>query len=535
MDTESPIRSKNRRLSAAVVAQIPEALLRLLLGEQGGSEPRDSIGTSSAYAERYHALLRKAVFAASMDGSYLAVACSERFMLLGHPEDASMCYRLISVGSEAALPGETVTAIYCMDIYAPSLLPGTHHGQQRQQQQQQGKQGSQLLCVVVGYSSGYLRVFSMYGHLLTAHQLHSQPLLRIQHRMPLHAASEGGGTLPTQPHSRSTPEDTEEVCLAYADGTMVSIDGQSLYLALRVCQSEAAAGEASEPTFQYKKWSFDVSTPQVSDAVSYGPVVCRDPLARLAMGSMTSNPLPSDATARFLVAPMHGKAAFGVFMTNEDVAVSYSAVDIAGRVAARVTGAVLNMAKSYFWRGSPLLAGGGSDRAEVARQSSPGKTDRGTTVPCVLAVRDSPRKVLEISLAPVHYGLAALTDTLGRVMLFDLESSEVVYMLKGLRGSRCAWLEADSGSASQRRVFVVICASKRGVVEVYELGSMESPLASINVGPGWAPIQCPTQPLGGSLLVGSAGNEHRAALPCLASCLLVNDRGQVARIAIDAS
>ncbi|KAJ2700364.1 hypothetical protein H4R19_005476, partial [Coemansia spiralis] len=399
-----------------------------------------------------------------------------------------------------------------------------------------GKANGQSLCVAAGYSSGYMRIFSVYGHLLTAHQLHTQPLLRIRHRLPAQTAASTASALAG---AQEAAADTEEVCLTFADGTLVSIDGQSLYLALRVCLSEATAGESGEPAFQYKKWSFDLRAPQVYDVASYGPATTRDPLALLAKASMTSSPQLSDATARFLVAPIAGEAAFGVFATNEDVTMSYSAVAIAGRVAAKVTGAVLNMAKSYFWRASPLLGGSTDDSGgsitDTARQGSGARAEQGTLVPCVFAVRDSPRKVLEIALAPAQYGLAALTDTLGRVTVFDLESSEAVHMLKGLRGSRCAWLEVEQGAPAQRRLHVVACAAKRGVVDVFGLDSIDNPLASVNVGPGWALIQCPTQPLGGSLLVGPSGNERRATQPHPATCLLLSDRGQVARIAVDAS
>ncbi|KAJ2085373.1 hypothetical protein GGI09_006903, partial [Coemansia sp. S100] len=181
----------------------------------------------------------------------------------------------------------------------------------------------------------------MYGHLLTTHRFHPQPLIRIRQRMPAQANS-----MHTAGEMRYATEDTEEVCLTYADGTVVSVDGRSLYLALRLCLSEALDGGAEEPVFQYKKWSFELNEPLVSDAVSYGPTAHRDPLAALAKSALTSSPLLSDATARFLVAPQHGDAAFGVFMTNEHAATSVSAVDIAGRMAARVTGAVLNMARS---------------------------------------------------------------------------------------------------------------------------------------------------------------------------------------------
>ncbi|KAJ1724118.1 hypothetical protein LPJ53_001580 [Coemansia erecta] len=519
--------SKNGLLSVTPGGRIPPALLRLLFGDSNSTYNREfsdsedgSSGatpkSSSSYGFSPPGLsfkkqLSRSLYALSADGCHLAVAYADRYMLLERPEDnrPSSNYRLVSVGSEVTSVGEMITAIYCLGVYAA-------------QSSKQGKNHS--LCVAVGYSTGYLRVFSLYGHILTTQQFHSEPLIRIRLRMPVQTG---------RAHNSNSIEDTEEVNLTYADGTVVSMDGKSLYLALRICLNEnGATPDADGPMFQYKKWAFSLNMPLVSDAVSYGPATHRDPLASLANASLTSCPMASDATARFLVAPQHGDAAFGVFMTNEDAAMSYSAVDIAGKVAAKVTGAVLNIAKSYFWRTSPQPSSRESTGNTVT-------TDPGTIVPCAFAIHDPPRKVLDISLAPAAYALAALTDSLGRVMIFDLENCEVVHMLKGLRGSQCAWLEIDQQSTNNdnvstgRRMFIVVYAGRRGTVEVFELGSLERPFASVSVGLGWRLVQCPTQPLGGSLVVGSPASTRRATLPILATCMLISENAQTAHIQIN--
>ncbi|KAJ1785132.1 hypothetical protein LPJ59_006212, partial [Coemansia sp. RSA 2399] len=555
MSTPQSFASKNGRLTVVVDAQIPSSLLQLLFGDENDGPNKGAIGSvggsSSSAAGRgdvsaTNLLLHNVIYAPSIDSNYLVIGYTDRYMLLERPKKKDeLNYRLMSVGNEGAASGEKVTALYCMDIYA------AHYGPK--QPSSLATSDGQSMCVIVGYSSGYMRIFSMYGHLLTAHQFHPQPLLRIRVRMPSQANSEqtagevrylansgysgsghrhsndsvigGDGTGASILHG-PVREDAEEVCLTYADGVMVSIDGKSLYLALRLCLNEAVdgLGSADEPIFQYKKWEFELNTPLVSDAVSYGPAAHRDPLALLAKGTLTSSPMLSDATARFLVAPQQGDAVFGVFMTNEDAAMSFSAVDIAGRVAAKVTGAVLSIAKSYFWRANPLASTHSDPASQNATPAS--RSEPGTTVPCAFAVRDGVRKVLDISLAPAQYNLAALTDSLGRVLIFDLETCEIIHMLKGLRGSQCAWLEIlgskdpeppKDGLTVSRRMFVVVYTARRGIVEVFELGAMERPIASVNVGAGWKLVQCPSQPFGGSLVVGSSWRARRAALPTLAT------------------
>ncbi|KAJ2742680.1 hypothetical protein GGI20_004299, partial [Coemansia sp. BCRC 34301] len=276
--------SKNQRVTIRMGARIPASLLRLLF---------DDSDTAGMWP--FEDGLARATYAPSMGGNYLAVAHASRFMLLECRPDVYSEYRLVSVG-EAPAPGETITSLLCIDVYMP----------QQQHQHQHQHQLSQSPCVVVGYSSGYLRIYSMYGHLLTTHQFHPQPLIRIRQRIPAQANSaHAAGEM------RCAAEDAEEVCLTYADGTVVSVDGRTLYLSLRLCLSEALDGGAEEPVFQYKKWSFELNEPLVSDAVSYGPTLHRDPLAALAKSTLASSPLLSDATARFLVAPQHGDAAFG--------------------------------------------------------------------------------------------------------------------------------------------------------------------------------------------------------------------------------
>ncbi|KAJ1943221.1 hypothetical protein EC988_006291, partial [Linderina pennispora] len=141
-------------------------------------------------------------------------------------------------------------------------------------------------------------------------------------------------------------------------------------------------------------------------------------------------------TARFLVAPQQG-AALGVFGTSADTA-AVSAADIAGRVAMRVTGAVLGLAKSYLFR-----------------DPAPAEAAQGALVPCLFWLHDPPRRVLEIAEAPGNQ-VAACRDGLGRIVVVDLATGEAVQMLKGVRGSQCAWMEKSG------RLFLVVYVARRG-------------------------------------------------------------------------
>ncbi|KAJ1844461.1 hypothetical protein LPJ73_005167, partial [Coemansia sp. RSA 2703] len=244
---QQPTTSKNGLLSVVPGGRIPQALLRLLFGDSNNTYSREfsdsedgsngaTPNSSSSYGFSANGLtfkkqLSRSLYALSADGCHLAVAYADRYMLLERPEDNRPLsnYRLVSVGSEVTLVGESITSIYCLGVYAA-------------QSNKPGKNNS--LCVAVGYSTGYLRVFSLYGHILTTQQFHSEPLIRIRLRMPMQTERKS---------STRSVEDIEEVNLTYVDGTVVSMDGKSLYLALRICLNEnGATSDSDEPMFQYK-------------------------------------------------------------------------------------------------------------------------------------------------------------------------------------------------------------------------------------------------------------------------------------------
>ncbi|XP_005728771.1 rab3 GTPase-activating protein non-catalytic subunit [Pundamilia nyererei] len=102
-------------------------------------------------------------------------------------------------------------------------------------------------CVVVGFTSGYVRFYTESGVLLLAQLLHEDPVLRLKCRTY---------EIPRHP---GVTEQHEELSILYS-AAMVTIDGFSLFQSLRACRNQAARAAAAgndviqPPPLAYKKW-----------------------------------------------------------------------------------------------------------------------------------------------------------------------------------------------------------------------------------------------------------------------------------------
>ncbi|KAH0622686.1 hypothetical protein JD844_025199 [Phrynosoma platyrhinos] len=117
-------------------------------------------------------------------------------------------------------------------------------------------------CIVVGFTSGYLRFYTENGVLLLAQLLNEDPVLQLKCRTY---------EIPRHP---GVTEQNEELSILYP-AAVVTIDGFSLFQSLRACRNQVARAAASgnenvqPPPLAYKKWGLqDVDT--IVDHVSVG-------------------------------------------------------------------------------------------------------------------------------------------------------------------------------------------------------------------------------------------------------------------------
>ncbi|KAF9214374.1 Rab3 GTPase-activating protein non-catalytic subunit [Podila verticillata] len=439
------------------------------------------------------------------------------------------------------------------------------------------------IYVVVGYKSGMIRIFNETGQLVVIQQLHHTPVISIKARI-------GTGKVPG--------EDEDEMTILHEGGKVVCIEGESLWVVLRLSNGSSRLSidnkGSAAPTFAYKKWSL-LNQDLLVDVVSCGPARHKPTLSNGFSSSSSSSMYTSQATERFVTVGSKPMIAF--YASSSSSRPLFSATSLATQMAAKVTSAVFGFAKSIWGStsprpGSPALGSSPSGRTspDQKRLSGQGGVQEGiygsiyssamapaTEVPAVLWLSDSQRCIRHVSLAPLpprgschHHPskLAAMTDSLGRVLLVDLEECEIIRMWKGLRGARCGWIQeerliktgrgrgsdTDTTAKVKRRLllYLVIYAPKRGTAEIYPARQGKR-VGLLQVGLGWKVCTTFTSPIGkpivldriagaprpgetfslsplisnpGSPMVGSSGSTPLG----LAQCLLIGPRGEVRRV-----
>lgn len=88
-------------------------------------------------------------------------------------------------------------------------------------------------------------------------------------------------------------------------------------------------------------------------------------------------------------------------------------------------------------------------------------------------IHDPPRQITSVSVEP-DGNLAATTDTLGRVLLVDLDTKQIVRVFKGYREASCAWIEVPRPNihkAWQKKkiLYLAILSRQRRVIDIYRI------------------------------------------------------------------
>lgn len=150
-------------------------------------------------------------------------------------------------GSVSAEEGEYVTSALCIPLAS-------------QKRSSTGR--PDWTCIVVGFTSGYVRFYTESGVLLLAQLLNEDKVLQLKCRTY---------EIPRHP---GVTEQNEELSILYP-AAIVTIDGFSLFQSLRACRNQVAKAAASgneniqPPPLAYKKWGLqDIDT--IIDHASIG-------------------------------------------------------------------------------------------------------------------------------------------------------------------------------------------------------------------------------------------------------------------------
>ncbi|XP_041668477.1 rab3 GTPase-activating protein non-catalytic subunit isoform X2 [Cheilinus undulatus] len=320
-------------------------------------------------------------------------------------------------------------------------------------------------CVVVGFTSGYVRFYTESGVLLLAQLLHEDPVLRLKCRTY---------EIPRHP---GVTEQHEELSILYP-AAMVTIDGFSLFQSLRACRNQVARATAAgsdviqPPPLAYKKWGLqDMDTIVDHSSVGIMTLCVFDQMKNASILGGFNASVKGSPPAMSQYVTVGGGPYTGFFYAVEGSSQPLLS-HVALAVASKLTSALFSAASGW-------LGWNKNKHEEEAVQKQKPKVEPATPLAIRYGLPDSRRHGESICLSPCNT-LAGVTDDFGRVTLLDLARGIAIRMWKGYRDAQLGWLQVPeergdrefSPSASLPRrhaLFLVIYAPRRGILEVWAM------------------------------------------------------------------
>uniref|UniRef100_A0A8C7L460 RAB3 GTPase activating protein subunit 2 (non-catalytic) n=1 Tax=Oncorhynchus kisutch TaxID=8019 RepID=A0A8C7L460_ONCKI len=314
-------------------------------------------------------------------------------------------------------------------------------------------------CIVVGFSSGYVRFYTESGVLLLAQLLNEDPVLRLKCRTY---------EIPRHP---GVTEQHEELSILYP-AALVTIDGFSLFQSLRACRNQVARAAAAgsevvqPPPLAYKKWGL-----QDMDAI----------VDHSSVGIMTLCVFDQMRNASILGgfhASVKGSLpAMSQYITVGEDPTQGSSQPLLSHVALAVAS---KLTSALFTAASGWLGWKKQNEEEPTQKQKP-KVEPATPLAVRFGLPDSRRHGESICLSPCNT-LAGVTDDFGRVMLLDVGRGIAIRMWKGYRDAQLGWVQVSEGRGEsspsaplprRHAQFLVIYAPRRGILEVW--GTQQGP------------------------------------------------------------
>ncbi|KAM3870837.1 rab3 GTPase-activating protein non-catalytic subunit [Diretmus argenteus] len=323
-------------------------------------------------------------------------------------------------------------------------------------------------CVVVGFSSGYVRFYTENGVLLLAQLLNEDPVLRLKCRTY---------EIPRHP---GVTEQHEELSILYP-AALVTIDGFSLFQSLRACRNQVARAAAAgsdaiqPPPLAYKKWGLqDMDTIVDHSSVGVMTLCVFDQMknASILGGFHASVKGSPPAMSQYIT--VGGGPYTGFYYAIEGSSQPLLS-HVALAVASKLTSALFSAASGWLgWKNK--------NEEEPAQKQKP-KVEPATPLAVRFGLPDSRRHGESICLSPCNT-LAGVTDDFGRVTLLDVARGIAIRMWKGYRDAQLGWVQVSEGRGERESSpsaplprrhaqFLVIYAPRRGILEVW--GTQQGP------------------------------------------------------------
>ncbi|CAD5183795.1 uncharacterized protein LOC103979735 [Musa acuminata AAA Group] len=323
-----------------------------------------------------------------------------------------------------------------------------------------------LLALALGTSSGLLLVYSVGGDLIHKQFVHPGRVLRLRFR---ETESKGGFAQDSV---------SEELCVVLP-GVVARFDGTDIQSLLRRWLQEAGS----------RMWENSRHKLESEDEISYGNIPfqlwnvgkfgnCSD----AAITGVKPPPLLElQSSQRYYGAVTVGdNSVISAYRLSEDRSRS-----LVGTILSKVVPVTFSTIASFsklIWR----------SEQSATRKSHPTSQPFAKASP-LTCLKDPPRKGEKLTLSPSGT-LAAITDSLGRILLLDTQALVVVRLWKGYRDASCLFVEMlvnrDKASSSSRCyeytksdycLCLAIHAPRKEIIEIWKM----------RTGPRLLTIQCP--------------------------------------------
>ncbi|KAF4031109.1 Rab3 GTPase-activating protein regulatory subunit [Phytophthora infestans] len=299
-----------------------------------------------------------------------------------------------------------------------------------------------------GYTSGIVRIFNRVGKLLFEQKLHGATVLKLD-------VNRNAATI-TAPRRASVllssePDMEGELWVLYTDSTVAIIQISEILAKLNSVFGPAQASK-------FRKYSLREQKDIVA-AIPCGPVRPTIFQSHSRLGVYT---IISAGSAPFLAFYQAG---------NDQNSIIHLA-HIATAIASRAAGAVWNFATSWGWRRDAGEGATGEAGHTEYTQLGSGAIDAAAEhVPAPIGTtrsiyEDERRRCRVLVLSPTGR-LAAVSDTLGRILLVDTARMLVIRMWKGYRNAQVGWMQGSDGARRPPGLYLVIYSAQRGIVEVW--------------------------------------------------------------------
>ncbi|KAJ0601195.1 putative rab3-GAP regulatory subunit, WD40-repeat-containing domain superfamily [Helianthus annuus] len=303
-----------------------------------------------------------------------------------------------------------------------------------------------IRVIAVGTSCGYLLIYSLGGDLIHKQLVYPGKILRLRVR----------GT------KRDITEDTsssEEVCVVIP-GIIARFDGSDIQKVLQKWYQETQNRFWNQSSGDKGSEEYEVSSSlipyQCWNVNKYGS--CVD---AAVTGVMPPPLLELQSSDRYYCAVTIGAdAAISAFRLSEDRSRSF-----VGALLSKVVPATFSTIASFsklVWR---------TQQSTKKPEPKPQPFARALPLTCL---KDHPRKGEKLTLSPSGT-LAAITDSLGRIMLLDTRALVVVRLWKGYRDASCLFVERLVNKDSREHVkndyclCLAIHAPRKGIVEIWQM------------------------------------------------------------------